>query len=140
MIRAVVDTSILLRALLKPQGTVGPILDLLEAERYRLLYSAATLEELVDVLGRPRLRRRFPLRGRDIETVVDFVLLRGDEVEPGRQFTVCRDPKDDKFLDVAVAGKAHSLVTGDKDLLVLHPFEGIPVVRPVEFIRTLDEV
>jgi putative PIN family toxin of toxin-antitoxin system len=139
LIRAIIDTSILLRALLKPQGTVGPILDLLEAERYRLLYSTATLEELVDVLGRPRLRRRFPLHGRDIETVVDLVLLRGDEVEPDRRFTVCRDPKDDKFLDVAVAGKAHSLVTGDEDLLVLHPFEGIPIVRPVEFIRTLDE-
>jgi uncharacterized protein len=138
LIRAVVDTSIVVRAVLKPLGTVGPVLDFLAEKRFKFLYSETTLEELVDVLARPRLRRRFPLRGRDPQTVIDLILLRGEAVEPHRRWTVCRDPKDDKFLDVAVEGDADALVSGDEDLLVLHPFQGIPIVQPAQFLAMLD--
>jgi putative PIN family toxin of toxin-antitoxin system len=138
LIRAVVDTSIVVRAVLKPLGTVGPVLDFPAEKRYKFLYSEATLEEMVDVLARPRLRRRFPLQGRDPQTVFDLILLRGEPVEPRRRWMVCRDPKDDKFLDVAVEGKADALVSGDDDLLVLHPFEGIHIVQPAQFLAMFD--
>ncbi|HEV7667196.1 MAG TPA: putative toxin-antitoxin system toxin component, PIN family [Thermoanaerobaculia bacterium] len=137
MIRAVVDTSIVVRAVLKPLGTVGPVLDFLAEQRYKFLYSEATLEEVIDVLARPRLRRLFPLQGRDPQTVVELLLLRGEAVEPRRRWTVCRDPKDDKFLDVAVEGHADAIVSGDEDLLVLHPFQGIPIVQPAGFLSML---
>ncbi|MCX5728009.1 MAG: putative toxin-antitoxin system toxin component, PIN family, partial [Nitrospirae bacterium] len=48
--------------------------------------------------------------------------------------TECRDPKDDKFLELAVSGKATCIVSGDDDLLVLHPFRGIPVLTPRQFL------
>lgn len=137
MIRAVIDTSIVVRAVLKPLGTVGPVLDLLAEKRYKILYSEAVLEEVVDVLARPRLQRRFPLRGRDREAVVDLIMLRGEAVEPRQKLAACRDPKDDKFLELAVEGRADVLVSGDDDLLVLHPFQGIPIVRPAEFLNML---
>jgi predicted nucleic acid-binding protein len=54
-------------------------------------------------------------------------------------FTACRDPKDDKFLEVAVAGKADVIVSEDEDLLVLHPFRGIPIVGPAQFLEMLAE-
>jgi putative PIN family toxin of toxin-antitoxin system len=138
LIRAVVDTSIVVRAVLKPLGTVGPLLDFLAEKRYKFLYSEATLEEVVDVLARPRLRRRFPLRGRDPQTVIELILLRGEAVEPRHRWTVCRDPEDDKFLDVAVEGHADVIVSGDEDLLVLHPFQGIPIVQPAQFLAMFD--
>ena len=47
---------------------------------------------------------------------------------------ICRDPKDDKFLDVAINGGADLIVTGDADLLVLHPFEGIEIVTPAAYL------
>ena len=50
------------------------------------------------------------------------------------QITVCRDPKDDKFLSLAVSGEATHLVTNDKDLLVLHPFRGINILTSAEFL------
>jgi putative PIN family toxin of toxin-antitoxin system len=134
----VVDTSVVVRAVLKPLGSVGAVLDLLAEKRYSFLYSEATLEEVVEVLARPRLRRRLPLHGRDSQTVVDLILLRGEAVEPRRRAAVCRDPKDDKFLDVAVEGHADVLVSGDEDLLVLHPFQGIPIVQPAQFLAMLD--
>lgn len=137
MIRAVVDTSILVRALLKPSGTVGPVLDLLIAGRFTLLYSESILEELEDVLNRPRLRRRFPMADEDVDGVLELIQLRGEEIVVEQGLSVCRDPKDDKFLEVAVKGRSDVIVTGDEDLLVLGPFEGIPIVGAREFLEML---
>jgi predicted nucleic acid-binding protein len=63
--------------------------------------------------------------------------LRGEPVRLTRTITACRDPQDDKVLEIAVAGKADAIVTGDEDLLALHPFEGIPIVGPAEFLSML---
>ena len=49
---------------------------------------------------------------------------------------ICRDAKDDKFLEVAVNGKADYLITGDRDLLVLHPFREIQIVSPATFLES----
>jgi putative PIN family toxin of toxin-antitoxin system len=136
-IRAVIDTNILVRALIKPDGTVGPVLQRLRQGQYTLLYAPPLLEELVDVLNRPRIRRKYGLTEADIRTVVGLLLLRGEAVTPAERITICRDPKDNKFLEVAVAGEADVLVSGDEDLRVLHPFRGIPIVPPVEFLEML---
>ena len=136
--RVVVDTNILVRALIMPHGTVGPVLLRLRRGDYVLLYAQSLLEELVDVLNRPRIRQKYGLTDQDIETVIGFILLRGEAVAPQEQIAACRDPKDDKFLEVAVSGKADVIVSGDEDLLVLHPFAGIPILPPVAFLRMLD--
>lgn len=65
------------------------------------------------------------------------MIQQGELIQPDRAFTACRDPKDDKFLEVAVAGGAEVIVTGDEDLKVLDPFEGIPIISPVKFLRLL---
>jgi putative PIN family toxin of toxin-antitoxin system len=135
--RAVVDTNVLVRALIKPHGTVGPVLLRLRHGEYTLLYAGSLLEELVDVLNRPRIREKYQLTDLDIQTVVSLILLRGEAVVPEERITACRDPKD-KFLEVAVAGKADVIVSGDQDLLVLHPFAGIPIVPPAAFLQMLD--
>ena len=136
--RVVVDTNILVRALIVPHGTVGPVLLRLRQGDYVLLYAHSLLEELVDVLNRPRIRLKYGLTEQDIETVVGLILLRGEAVAPQEQIAVCRDPRDDKFLQVAVSGKADVIVTGDEDLLVLHPFAGIPILPPAAFLEMLD--
>ena len=135
--RAVVDTNVLVRALIKPQGSVGPVLLRLRDAACTLLYAQSLLEELVDVLNRPRIREKYQLTGQDIQTVVSLILLRGEAVAPQERVTACRDPKH-KFLEVAVTGKADVIVSGDQDLLVLHPFAGIPILSPAAFLRTLD--
>ncbi|GBD08116.1 hypothetical protein HRbin22_00348 [Candidatus Thermoflexus japonica] len=135
--RAVVDTNILVRALIRPQGTVGPVLLHLRRGDYTLLYSDATLEELVVVLHRPRIREKYGLSDEDIRTVVALILLRGEPVTPQVRIRACRDPHDDKFLEVAVSGRADVMVSGDEDLLILSPFQGIPIVSPREFLKML---
>lgn len=138
MTRAVVDTNILIRALIKPQGTVGPVLTRLRNGDYTLLYAEPLLDELMAKLALPRIRDKYHLANDDVETVLALILLRGEPVIPQRRITACRDPKDNIVLEVAVAGEADYIVTGDNDLLVLHPFEDIPIVGPAEFLKALE--
>ena len=137
--RAVVDANILVRALIKPQGSVGPVLRRLRDGAYRLLYSESLLAELVDVLSRPRIRNKYGIGRDDVATVLTLIELRGELVMPQRRIIVCRDPKDNQVLEAAVAGRADIIVSGDDDLLVLHPFESIPIVIPSIFLAMLDK-
>lgn len=138
MMRAVVDTNILVRAVIKPSGSVGPVLQRLRRRDYLLLISRATLDELVDVLSRPRLRAKYGISDPVLRAVVRLMILRGELVSPQRRIAACRDPKDDKFLEVAVGGRADVVVSGDADLLSLDPFEGIPIVTSAHFLTMLD--
>ncbi len=93
---------------------------------FQLALSEATLEELVTVLHRPKIARYF-----DGDALVDYLamLARISEfVTPTQRIDACRDPKDNQFLEVAVAARAKILVTGDRDLLVLNPFQEIEIV------------
>jgi putative PIN family toxin of toxin-antitoxin system len=137
MIRAVIDTSILIRAIIKPRGTVGPILQGLRNADYQLVYADPLLAELAEVLARPRLPAKYGLTTEDIATVLSLILLRGEPVVPARRIGVCRDPNDNMVLEAAVAGKVDAIVSGDEDLLTLRPFEGIPVLSPAAFLRRL---
>jgi uncharacterized protein len=134
MIRAVVDTNILVRAVIKPTGSVGPVLQRLRRREYTLLISRATLDELVEVLNRPRLRKKYRLSERVLRATVRLIVLRSELIRPDRRITACRDPKDDKFLEVAVCGHAQVIASGDDDLLTLNPFDGIPIVTPDRFL------
>ena len=137
--RAVADTNILVRALIKPQATVGPVLRRLRDGVYRLLYSESLLAELVDVLHRPRIRNKYGMTPEDVATVLTLIDLRGELVMPQRRIAVCRHPKDNQALEAAIAGRADVIVSGDDDLLVLNPFEGIPIVVPADFLAMVDQ-
>jgi predicted nucleic acid-binding protein len=52
------------------------------------------------------------------------------------QIVACRDPKDDKLLELAVCGQAEYIVTGDADLIALHPFQGVQILTPNTFLET----
>lgn len=55
--------------------------------------------------------------------------------EISESITDCRDPKNNKFLELAISANASCIITGDKDLLVLHPFRGIPILNAIDFIN-----
>ncbi len=139
MMRAVADTNILVRALIKPQGTAGPVLRRLRDGAHRLLYSESLLAELVDLLSRPRIRNKYGITPDDVATVLTLIDFRGELVMPQRRITVCRDPNGNQVLEAATAGRADVIVSGDDDLLVLNPFEGIPIVVPADFLAMLDQ-
>ena len=132
--RVVLDTSVLVSALIRRQGTVGEVLRLLRDGRFTVIYSTAIMIEIIDVLGRDPFRTKYHIESEDITTLVNLIRLRGELVNSTSSLKVCRDPKDDKFLEAALAGQADAIVSGDADLLILNPFERISILQPAEFL------
>jgi putative PIN family toxin of toxin-antitoxin system len=137
--RAVVDTNILIRALIKPSGTVGPVLARLAAGDYVQVYSDPVLSELVAKLALPRIRKKYAIDGSVIEGTLSVIALRGELVAPTRKLKVCRDPKDDLLIEAAVAGNAEYVVSDDQDLLVLKKIAQARFVTPRAFLEALDK-
>jgi len=129
--RAVIDTGVLISAAIKAE-TSPDIAVYRATQRGVLLKSHASEAELIDVIDRPYLARLIApaARARLVGLIASAELVSITE-----RIVACRDAKDDKFLEVAVNGKADVIVTGDADLLVLNPFRGISIVTPATFVR-----
>ena len=130
--RVVVDTNVLISRLLAPASRPGLVVSHV-VRNGRLLASEATLAELAEVLSRPKFDRYITMAERQ-----HFLRLLGRIVEMPpitNRFDECRDPDDNKFLDLAVSGKASAIVTGDTDLLALHPFKNIPILTPAAYMQ-----
>lgn len=136
--RAVLDTNILIRALIRPQGTVGSIIPRLAKGDYALVYSAPSRNELIAKLALPRIRNKYNLTDTQIEALLDLIALRGQLVAPERRVKVCPDPHDDMFIEAALAGSTEYVVTGNDNLLSLEKFETVQFNIPRQFLATLD--
>ena len=135
--RAVIDTGVFVSALIRKQGTTGDVLRALRDGRFTVIYTTDTVVEIIDVLGRADFRTKYHIEPDDITALVNLIRLRGELVTPNRKVTACRDPKDDKFLEAALATQTDCIISGDADLLDLKPFEEIPILRPAEFLAGL---
>jgi putative PIN family toxin of toxin-antitoxin system len=133
----VVDTGVLVSALVRRQGTTGDVLRALRDGRFTIIYSTDIVVEIIDVLGRAPFRIKYHIEPDDITALVNLIRLRGELVNPTRKVSACRDPKDDKFLEAALAMQTDCIVSGDSDLLDMTSFEEIPILRPAEFLATL---
>ena len=132
--RFVVDTNVLVSAFVFPNSVPRRAFDL-AVELGTLLISWPVLAELSDVLGRPRFQR-YVSEG-VVRRFVYSLARRAEWVEVRSEVTASRDPKDNKFLSLAVSGQASHIISGDEDLLVLNPFRGVQILTPREF---LDEI
>jgi putative PIN family toxin of toxin-antitoxin system len=132
--RFVFDTNAIISAVLIKRSISRRAFDKAISEG-ELLVSAETIDELNRVLGREDFAR-YVTEDERMEFLA--VLLREARlVEVNVYVGECRDPQDNKFLELAISGEAECIVSGDQDLLVLHPFRGISIVTPRDF---LDEV
>jgi uncharacterized protein len=130
-LRCVLDTNVLVSALLVPGSKPRQALDRAFSEG-KVLLSFATLAELYDVLTRKQFRRY--IDEEDARSFVAALARESEWIDVNVQVNACRDPKDNKFLELAVSGQATQLITGDADLLVLDPFQGIRILPPQEFL------
>jgi uncharacterized protein len=135
--RAVIDTGVFVSALIRKQGTTGDVLRALRDGRFTAIYTTDMIVEILDVLGRTDFRSKYHIEPDDITALVNLIRLRGELVIPNRKVTACRDSKDDKFLEAALATQTDCVVSGDGDLLDMKSFEEIPILRPAEFLARL---
>ncbi len=125
------DASALVGAALKADSV--PERALLRAEEADVFaLSAVVAAEIADVLGRPKFARRLTAARR--ERVIALVREAAVWFDPAVRVADCRDPKDDKYLELALASGAETIVSSDDDLLVLHPWRGIRILRPAEYL------
>ena len=130
----VVDTSVILSAAILPGSVPGQAIEFV-LDNGKLLHSSATIAEADRILRKPRFNRY--RTEKDRLDLLTLLVNSGREVDILVSVVACRDPNDDMFLDVAVNGAADYLVSGDADLLALHPFRGIPILSPADFLTAV---
>lgn len=132
--RFVVDTNLLISAILKPLSIPARALDVAR-EKGKICFSDKTYAEATEVLSRSKFDK-YLSKSKRVEKL-QFILEQGELIsEEPISVLACRDPKDNKFLELAVAADVSCIITGDKDLLELHPFRNIPILSPSEFLNT----
>jgi uncharacterized protein len=127
----VIDTNVIVSALLFRSSIARQCFDKALNHGY-VLQSFQTVDELDSVLRREKFNKylteleRLEFLG-ELVAVAKFVQIVETVIE-------CRDPKDDKFLELAVNGSANFIISGDQDLQVMHPFRDIPILSPTNFL------
>jgi putative PIN family toxin of toxin-antitoxin system len=131
--RCIIDTNVFVSAaVLSPSVPRQAVSKALRAGL--LVFSEYTVDELKEVLFRPKFDRYVSREERtlflaQLGSVAEFVPI----IQLVRE---CRDPKDDKFLEVALNGRADVIITGDADLLRVHPWRGITILSPAKYLRS----
>ncbi|MDD4018807.1 MAG: putative toxin-antitoxin system toxin component, PIN family [Kiritimatiellae bacterium] len=140
MFRVVLDANIVISALIRPDSAPGRILRAaVDGAAVRMVTSGPLLDELGGALAYRRLQRHLKMDPQEREAFVVLLEQISDPVRiadyppPG----ICRDPKDEPYLQTALAGRADFIVSGDNDLLVLMRIEQIPIVNAAAFEHVL---
>lgn len=135
--RVVLDSVIFVRAPINPHGRCGNLV-FERADEYDLIVSDEVVQEIVEVIGRRELRRKYKaVAGLNLDTI-GALLSRAAVADVTDVLPISRDPSDDKFLAAALAGHAEVLVTEGRDLLVLGKHADVRIENAVTFLRDLD--
>ncbi|MDQ6842960.1 MAG: putative toxin-antitoxin system toxin component, PIN family [Bacteroidota bacterium] len=129
----VFDTNSLISASLIQLSINARVLDA-ALDKGRIVISEATLVEFIEVVRREKFDKYFVTEAERLEAI-NKIEMNALVFAPVESIIACRDPKDDKFLELAVAANASCIVTGDKDLLILHPFRNISILTPSDFLN-----
>ena len=129
--RVVIDTNVLIGGLFSTTSTPAKAVEK-AVTRAQLVATLETLRELIEKLHSPRFDRYVRRERRDalLERVASLVEI----IDVLQSIRASRDPKDDRFLEAAVNGRADVIVTGDKDLLDLNPFRGVAIMTPADYL------
>jgi len=135
--RAVLDTNVLVSALISPGGSSARLLLALRSGAFELLASPLLLAELREVLGRNKFRRYVSEAEADayVELIRSEAVVRADPRASAEPLSA--DPDDEYLIDLARDAQADALVTGDAHLLDLRGI--IPAMTPAEFLETLPD-
>jgi putative PIN family toxin of toxin-antitoxin system len=134
--RVVLDTNIVLSALLFAQGRLGPLRQAWQQDRCRPLVSATTTAELMRALRYPKFKLSTEEQEELLADYLPYCITVRIPAKPPKT-PPCRDPFDLPFLQLAIVGKADHLVTGDKDLLSLAATFACPIISAEQFIGLL---
>ena len=134
--RIVLDTNILISALVSDKGASAHILARCQTGELELLISPGSIVELRRVLAYPRIRKRIKVSDEQIERFVTFLEESSVVLTPPTERRVVpADADDDKFVALALAGEAPYIVSGDDHLLNVGQYQGVTILKPAAFLR-----
>ena len=128
--RVVIDTNVIVSAILKSKSVPATAIRLV-FDRHTLLTSLPTVEEVRRVLTKPYLRSYV---NDEVLNKLYAAFSLSERVTIAKTLSACRDPMDDKFLELAVSGCADVLISGDKDLLSMGVYENTRIMTPTQFL------
>jgi putative PIN family toxin of toxin-antitoxin system len=134
VIRVVIDTSVLVRYLIKPSAATRDLIEVQWlAEKVRMVTAPELISELEGVLSRDYIQQF--VHADEAQALFDAIVIKAERLPPlGQVPAFTRDPKDDKFVACALAGNAGYVITEDKDLLALQTLSGVRMLTPSQFM------
>ncbi|OIN88889.1 putative toxin-antitoxin system toxin component, PIN family [Candidatus Beckwithbacteria bacterium CG_4_10_14_0_2_um_filter_47_25] len=130
--RVVIDTNVLISGFYW-SGIPKRIINLWLKGKFRLYVSPGTAAELISLLI------RFEVPRTKIKNIKKILVTHSVRIIPQQKVTVCRDPKDNQFLELCLAASADYLITGDKDLLILKKFHQTQIFSPKQFLGKINK-
>jgi putative PIN family toxin of toxin-antitoxin system len=140
---ALIDTNVWVSAFINPAGHPAQLRQAWYEQRFEVVVSPPLLDELADVLTRPRITRKYPILDTDVSEFLVLLLQRARLVLPTGRIHECRDPDDDIVLETAILGDAEFVVSrdddlkGDRDLIERLRDRGVEVVTVQQFLDRL---
>lgn len=139
MLKIVLDTNVLVSALMNPHGTPAQIIDYVFENKIRLFISPPIVEELERILNYPKLMKRHGLEREKLKEFISdllsiMLLIEGEETIE----VIMEDPSDNKYLSCALNAKADFIISGDVHLLRLGEYGGIQIVTPAQFLEIME--
>jgi len=132
--RVVLDTNIIISSALG--GALVFVLEKWDEGKFTVVVTTDLVSEYFAVLNRPK----FGLKQETIDRIIHYIYQFSEFVVPEEHIRFIEDdPKDDKFLEAAIAGKVDFIVSGDNHLLALKEFRSIPILSGREFLERLEE-
>ena len=136
MLKAVLDTNILVSGLLRTSPNCSVILEKFAHNAFTLVISPAILEEYIDVISRPKFRHI--ITAKSAREIVEIINARAFWVNPSEKLqAIPEDDDDNRFLEAALASGSNVIVSGDTHLLALKTFRRIPILSAKEFLARL---
>ena len=144
-VRAVIDTNIWVSSLLNPFGFPAKLRKSFEDGTFKVIISAPILEELAEVLARPRIQGKYGITLDDIKGLLELLEQRAEDVLVSGDLEICRDKDDNLVIETAIKGQAEYLVTRDDDLKFDNEVvsflsqRGVTVISISKFLETISK-
>jgi putative PIN family toxin of toxin-antitoxin system len=141
--KILIDTNVWVSAFLSPSGYPAKIITAWLEDKMQIVISMPLLKEILDVLQRPRIQKKYKYLAEEIKTYLDLIFQRAEKIEPAGNINLCRDTRDNIVLETALSGQAKYLVTRDDDikrdpdLIQAMSKSGIEVITVSRFLEVI---
>jgi uncharacterized protein len=141
--KILIDTNVWVSAFLNPSGYPAKIITAWLEDKIQIVISMPLLKEILDVLQRPRIQKKYKYSAEEIKTYLDLIFQRAEKIEPAGNINLCRDTRDNIVLETALSGQAKYLVTRDDDikrdpdLIQAMSKSGIEVITVSRFLEVI---